>query len=168
MTAGDLMNRDVRFLRADDRVGDLLQAMDTWGHAAYPVVDEAMHIVGMVSEDDLLHLALPDFVEGVDLSFLPATATFIRNPRYGDDLNQVPLRDIMHTRHVIAVTEDEPLVEVARLMLHHRVSRIPVVREGRLAGLISRCDLVHAIVRPTLEASGRRSTDGGAGTAGST
>lgn len=161
MTAGELMNRDVRYIKADGRVRDVVAALDTWGHAAYPVVDDQMRLLGMVSQEDLMHLALPQFVEGLDLSFLPASATFIASARYGSDLNEVPVRDIMRTRHVVSVAEDEPVVEVARLMLHHRVSRIPVVRDGKLVGIISRSDIVHEIVRPTLEASGGGSAQSG-------
>ncbi len=165
MTAGNIMTREVCWIREDQTAGDVVAAIDRCGHAAYPVVDKDMKVLGMIAEDDLIHLALPDYMEGLDLSFLPASAMFFPNPKYGDDLSRVPVQGIMRTTHVVTAEEDEPVAELARLMLHYRIGRIPVLRDGKLVGIVSRSDIVHAIVRPAL--SGPRREGGDATQSGS-
>jgi CBS domain-containing protein len=48
---------------------------------------------------------------------------------------------------VISVTEETPVAEIAVLMTAHRIKRVPVVRDGKLVGIISRGDIVSAVAR---------------------
>ncbi len=50
------------------------------------------------------------------------------------------------TQPAISVAADAPLAEVVRLMERHRVKRLPVVDKGRLVGLVTRTDLLRAVV----------------------
>src|SRR6185295_15712539 len=50
------------------------------------------------------------------------------------------------SRPVISIGEDAPLARAADLMQGRAIKRLPVVREGKLVGIISRADLVHALV----------------------
>jgi CBS domain-containing protein len=54
-------------------------------------------------------------------------------------------RDIM-SRHVISITEDTGIDEAARLLAHERIRRLPVLRGGKLVGLISRADVLNFFV----------------------
>ena len=49
------------------------------------------------------------------------------------------------TRNVITVTEETPVGEIARLLEEHRIKRVPVVREGKLVGIVSRANLLHSL-----------------------
>ena len=55
------------------------------------------------------------------------------------------VRDLM-TQDVITVEEDTPLPEVARLLEEHRIKRVPVLRQGKVVGIVSRADLVRALM----------------------
>ena len=46
---------------------------------------------------------------------------------------------------VIGVTEDTETVEIARLLMAHHIKRVPVLRGGRIVGIVSRADLVRAL-----------------------
>ncbi|HTW53094.1 MAG TPA: CBS domain-containing protein [Stellaceae bacterium] len=46
---------------------------------------------------------------------------------------------------VITVTENTGLPEIARLLISHHIKRVPVVRDGRIVGIVSRADLVRAL-----------------------
>ena len=50
------------------------------------------------------------------------------------------------TRELVTVAEETPLPEVARLLEEHRVKRVPVLRQGRVVGIVSRADLVRALM----------------------
>jgi CBS domain-containing protein len=52
------------------------------------------------------------------------------------------------TRHVVALPEDATVAEAASLMVERAVKRIPIVRDGRVTGIISRRDLLRALARP--------------------
>jgi CBS domain-containing protein len=55
----------------------------------------------------------------------------------------------MRTEIVETTTEDEPVLEVIRQMLKHRIGYIPVLRDGRLVGMLSSGSLVRSIIRET-------------------
>ena len=83
-------------------------------------------------------------------------------PAYTTVPNKVPLpdrlaRDVM-VRPVITVGEQTNVGEVARLLIAHRIKRVPVVRDGRIVGIVSRADLVQALATEepqlTLEGGG--------------
>jgi CBS domain-containing protein len=49
------------------------------------------------------------------------------------------------SREIISVTEETPVAEIARLLTAHRIRRVPVMRDGKLVGIVSRADIVGAI-----------------------
>jgi CBS domain-containing protein len=54
------------------------------------------------------------------------------------------------SKKIISVTEETPVAEIARLLTAHRIKRVPVMRNGKLVGIVSQADIVGAI------ASGKR------------
>ena len=73
--------------------------------------------------------------EGGDLA--PEFLAYVRS---GDRL----LQDLM-TREVVTVEEETLLPEIARLLEEYRIKRVPVLRQGRVVGIVSRADLVRAL-----------------------
>lgn len=112
-----------------------------------PVVDDAGELIGIVSEGDLLHKEtsprIPNFI-----NILGAVIYYNGVERYNEDFKKLTARqaaDIM-TDAVITVTEDTDIDAVVKLMIQHHVKRIPVVRAGKLAGIISRSDIIKLLV----------------------
>jgi CBS domain-containing protein len=62
-------------------------------------------------------------------------------------------KDLM-TRPAVTATEDTTIHELADLMVRHWINRVPIVRGGRLVGIVSRADLVHALAQGTWLGSG--------------
>ena len=54
------------------------------------------------------------------------------------------VRDIMSTE-IISVSEETPIGEIAQLLSHRKIKRVPVITNGRLVGLVSRADIVAAV-----------------------
>jgi CBS domain-containing protein len=46
---------------------------------------------------------------------------------------------------IISVSEETPIGEIAQLLSHRKIKRVPVVTNGRLVGLVSRADIVAAV-----------------------
>jgi CBS domain-containing protein len=107
------------------------------GLGALPVVDDDQRLLGMLSERELMRhlLATEVFSDGAARPLAPgqsATKT---------------VRDAM-TRQVLCVAPEQPVAEVAALMSNKDVERVPVVREGRLVGFLTRGDIVRKLIGP--------------------
>jgi CBS domain-containing protein len=112
------------------------------------VVDKENRVIGIVSEGDLIYqdkkLYTPAFLE------ILGGIIYLENPnRLGQDLMKMTaakVGDLMTTK-VYTVRDDATLEEIATIMVEKKVNRIPVVDgAGRLAGIISRQDLVKAML----------------------
>jgi acetoin utilization protein AcuB len=91
------------------------------------VVDDGGELVGIISEKDLLYAA-PS----------PATSLSIYEMHYL--YSRLNVEEIM-TREVIVVQEDDPLEEAARILVDNKVGGLPVMRAGKLVGLITETDV---------------------------
>jgi acetoin utilization protein AcuB len=92
-----------------------------------PVLNDKGELVGIVSERDLLY-ASPS----------PATSLSIHEIHYL--VSKITVGEVM-TRDVITVSEYTPLEEAARIMADNKIGGLPVVRDGKLVGIITESDL---------------------------
>lgn len=101
-----------------------------------PVVDDSGHLAGMLTQGDLLHR--------IELG--SGTSPAAPEQRLGAYMkaHSWKVGDVM-TAKVISAEEETPIRAVATLMDQHRIRRMPVVREGKLVGIISRKDLLRVI-----------------------
>ncbi len=150
MVARDIMTSDVVTLRDEATAREAAELLLGSRYDAVPVVNAEREVMGVVSYEDLIRLALPEYLDEVDLSFLPASAQFFPA---GDaaSLADVKVNSFMRRDYLPVVSPDEPVAEVARVMLKADVRRVVVVdASGRLVGLVSRGDVVRAIVSPLM------------------
>ena len=146
MIARDVMTRDVVSVTPDTPVRKIASLLVKHGIGAVPVIDSNGAPIGIVSEGDLIR---PDraareawrqswleiLAEGEPLapSFSPG---WVLRTTAGAPVMSAP---------VITVSEETSLAEIARLLTTHRIKRMPVVRDGRIVGIVSRADLVRAL-----------------------
>jgi CBS domain-containing protein len=144
MKARDVMRLDVISVRDDATLLEAAELMLRNKISGLPAVDASGHLVGVVTERDFLRQ--------------PGAAALKERPRWSQVLlrptpsadeelrfRDRTVREVM-TANAITVSESTPLEEVVRLMEEHQIKRVPVVRNGRVVGLIARADLVRAIV----------------------
>ena len=108
-------------------VADALALMRERKIRRLPVIDHAGHLVGIVSDRDLLQ-ASPS----------PATSLSVWEITYL--LSRITVKSVM-TTNVITVTPDEPLEDAARIMADSKIGGLPVVENGALVGIITETDL---------------------------
>jgi CBS domain-containing protein len=143
------MTTDVVTLTADEPIRDAMLRMVERDIDGAPVVDADRHVVGMLTTDDLLvqetRLHYPTVVSllGAYLELPSAHRHFEDELRraVGATVGEVMQDD------VVTCTEDDTLEQAATLMHEHKTSRLPVVRDGVLVGIIGRGDIIRAIVR---------------------
>jgi CBS domain-containing protein len=108
-----------------------------------PVVDASAHVVGIVSESDLLR----DDGKGVDSS--PWLQLMVGPDGMASEPAQLSARkvgDVM-TRRPVTVAPSASIAQACRLLEQHGIKRLPVVQDDRLVGIIARADLVRAFAQ---------------------
>jgi CBS domain-containing protein len=143
MRASDVMRTEVQTCSPDSTIGEAIRLMLDKGISGLPVVDAAGTLVGIVTEGDFLRRA-----ELGTERHRPRWLELLASPgRLAADYVQAHGRRVAEvmTPEVAAVAEDTPLAEVVRLMERRHVKRLPVLRDGRLVGLVARADLLRAL-----------------------
>src|SRR5947207_11121421 len=139
---GDVMTRDVVSVGTTTGYKEIADLMVRHSISAVPVVDAQRHVLGVVSEADLL--AKLEYADRVPRH--PLAARRIRADRQkaaGDTAGE------LMTTPAVTVGPTETVTRAARLMDAARVKRLPVVdADGRLVGIVSRRDLVRLYTRP--------------------
>lgn len=143
MNARDVMTEHVASVGPDDTVRDLAELLLRRGVSAAPVLD-GDKLVGIVSEGDLIRRAEIGTAERRRswwLRLFTGAATLARDYTRS---HAERVRDVM-TTDVVAVAEETTLAEIAALLEKHRIKRVPVVRGGRVVGVVSRADLIRSL-----------------------
>jgi CBS domain-containing protein len=143
MKAIDIMVRDVITVKPGDDVAHAVELLAEHDISALPVVDDAAAVVGIVSEADLMRREeigtakhrswwLESVTPGVTLAKEYAKS-------HGGKVDEV-MSDA-----VVSVSEETPIGEIASLLEKHRIKRVPVLRDGKLVGIVSRSNLIQAL-----------------------
>jgi len=146
MQAKDVMTSTVISASPDTPVHDLVRLMLRHRISALPVVDEDGHVLGIVSEGDLL--SVPEGIYGKPAWWL-AGLMVGANIDY-EQLYERTAKEVM-TRPVISVEEDTELAKIAKTLEHKHIKRVPVLSNGRLVGIVSRANLLHGLANDIIE-----------------
>ena len=138
-----VMTDEVVTARPSTSFHELVRLLDKHRISALPIVDDDGRLVGLVSEADLLvKEGYPH--GGEDAGLVDA----VRCRRRLDKAAGTRAADVM-TRQVITVPLGTPVAKAARLLVRMGVKRLPVVdAQGRLTGIVTRCDLLKVFLRP--------------------
>ncbi|WP_055586613.1 CBS domain-containing protein [Peterkaempfera griseoplana] len=140
-TVADVMTRSVVTAHPDTPFKELADLLDSNAVSAVPVVDSADHLVGLVSEADLLHkeASLPDLQGRTH----PSAPTRAEQSRVTAETAQG-----LMAADLVSAHPEWTVPEAARVMEQHHVRRLPVVDEvDRLVGIVSRTDLLRVFLR---------------------
>jgi CBS domain-containing protein len=158
MQARDVMTKDIVTVSPEATVGEIAALLVTHRIGAVPVVSAEGRLVGIVSQTDLVHRSETG-TEKRRKWWLEAFADpDIKAQQYVKSHGH-KAEDVM-TRHVVSVSESASLAEVADVLDTHSVRQVPVVSEGRLAGMISRADLVRVLAEVSITAPAARPDNG--------
>lgn len=122
MIARDIMTRKVYTIRPEASAQEAAQLLDQHRISGLPVVDEGNDIIGIVTEADIISKV---------------------------DREGLRVSEIMSTE-IISVNEETPVSEIALLLTERKIKRVPVVQDGKLVGIVSRADIVHAVAQGNL------------------
>lgn len=153
MKVADVMTTEVVTVSLNNAVRQAAKLMLQHGVSGLPVLDDDNKLVGVITEGDLLRRSELGFSAVADHS--PGTLSNDDRARAYAKSHAWRVGDVM-VEELVTVTEDASVGEAAALMQERRVKRIPVLRNGMLVGIISRADVLQAIVaaKPESIASG--------------
>lgn len=145
----EVMTTDVLAFKPEDKVQAAAEAMATRSIGGAPVVDDSGKVVGMLNDDDLivsdvrLHMPTVISVLGAYLE-LPSSAH-----KFDEEVKKAvgsKVGDVM-TKDPDTCSEDATVEEVATTLHERHLSRLPVVRDGKLVGIVARGDILKEIVK---------------------
>jgi CBS domain-containing protein len=119
MIARDIMTRNVYTISPEASVQEVAQLLSQKNISGVPVSDEDSKIIGIVTEADIIGKV---------------------------DREGLRVADIM-SPEIIAVDEETPVGEIAMLLTERKIKRVPVVRNGKLVGIVCRADIVQAVAQ---------------------
>lgn len=158
MKARDVMTTDVVTVGPTTPVSEIAAQLLERRISAVPVVDSERRVIGIVSEGDLMRRP--------EVGTERRSSWWLQLFGSADELAQAYLKshgrtafDVM-TRHVVSVAEDAEIAHVADLLESRHIKRVPVVRQDRLVGIVSRADLLRALVAAPQGAVPAPSDDG--------
>jgi CBS domain-containing protein len=149
LTARDLMTPDVVTVPPETPVMAMARLLSDRGISAVPVVDAAGAVLGIVTEADLIRRLAGE--EDKPSSWFGVL--------FSDPANQaerfarthgVTARDLM-TEKVVAVAPDTAVAHIAHMMEEQKIRRVVVLEGDKLRGIVSRADLLRALVTPVHE-----------------
>lgn len=144
MKARDLMTPDVITVAPDTPVMGIARLLAERHISAVPVTDAERKVLGIVSEADLLRQVsgfaeeTPGFFEALFSDPAKMAAQYARS-------HGRTAKDVM-TAELVSVSEDASAADIAKLLDKNHIRRVVVLRDGRLAGMVTRADLLRAIV----------------------
>jgi CBS domain-containing protein len=152
MRAMDVMTTNVITVDPNTSVQALAALLSERGISGVPVVDSDNRVIGVVSEGDLLHRietgteCRPERVTGQRRSWWLDAIASNQDLLARDYVKSHgrTVKDVM-TPDVISVADTTELAEIAMLLETKRIKRVPVVRDGKLVGIVSRANLVRAL-----------------------
>jgi len=139
---GDIMTREVVTAGPDIGVDAIARMMLERHIGAIPVVDSDRRMVGILSDHDLLRHPPKDSPRAWWLRLFDKGAVCLGEIATA---RHRAVRDIM-VRRVTTVSDDTPVGVLGSLMRRHKLKHMPVLHDGRLVGMVSRGDLLHALI----------------------
>ena len=147
-TARDIMTTKVISVTPDTTVEELARLLIKHHFKGVPVVDDAGKLVGVVTENDLItkekRLHIPTVVRILD-----AFIYLESQKKFEEDLHRMVASKVgdICSRDVVTVTEDTSVTEMATLMSDKGVQILPVVKEGKMVGIVGKEDILRAVTQ---------------------
>lgn len=157
MRARDIMTTDPVTVPPDTPLEAVAALMAERHISGLPVVETDGRLVGLVTDGDLMRRlsAKEDKPASFFAALLGATAD--QALAYARAHGR-RVRDVMSI-NLASVTEDATVEEVAHLLETKRIRRVPVLRDGRLVGVVSRADLLRAVMAPVGSGAEQEASD---------
>jgi CBS domain-containing protein len=148
LSARDIMTTEVLTVSPETSIAELSKTLENRKIGGLPVVDQGGRLVGVITQSDLVDrardLELPPAINILDLHiYLQIPSHLIKRV---EKMLGTTVGDCM-SPNPVTVAPDTPVSQIAALMAKQKVHTIPVLKGGKLVGVIGKMDLVRAMAR---------------------
>jgi len=150
LKAKDIMTKEVITVKPETTIEELARLLMTQHISGAPVVDDNGKIVGIVTENDLIsknsRLHIPTILRLFD-AYIP-----LGTSKMESDIRKMAASTVedICTKEIITVDEEASVEYIATIMTEKRIHILPVVREGKLVGIIGKKDMIKGIAAEQL------------------
>ena len=154
----DIMTPDPVTVRVDSPIREAAGLLRKYHIGGLPVMD-GDRVAGIVTETDIISLLdtgslssdlwLPSPLEVIEVP-VREFINWEKTKRALTDIGDREVRRVMSSP-AVTIDEESDIADAASLMLRERIARLPVLRDGRLVGIVTRADIVRGIGEPTGE-----------------
>jgi CBS domain-containing protein len=146
--ARDIMTTEVLTVSPETSIADLSKTLENRKIGGVPVVEKGGRLVGVITQSDLVErardLELPPAINILDLHiYLQIPSHLIQRV---EKMLGTTVGDCM-THDPVTVAPDTPVSQIAALMAKQKVHTLPVLKGGKIVGVIGKMDLVRAMAR---------------------
>jgi len=145
LKARDIMVKEVMTVTEEQTVDQVIQMLMDYNVSGLPVVDDEQHVVGIVTEGDLIYrskkLEIPRY-----FTILDSYIFFDNTNKMEEQIQKMVgyrVREIM-TKDVITVDVEDTVEDIATVMTRKNINRVPVTENGKLVGIVTRRDIIRA------------------------
>ena len=148
MKVRDIMDPSPDIIRTSDTFEHLIKILGEVKYHVVFVVDKEDRLVGIVTEGDIIKVLVPKYIT-VDESLISVMDInyFERKCRESKNLT---INEIM-SKATFMVREEDPIIKAAALMVVNKIHTIPVVRDSKIVGIVSRLTLIKHITKVLAE-----------------
>ena len=145
LKAKDIMTGDVLTVRPEATVEELARVLMEHKISGVPVVDDSRHLVGIVTENDLIRknkrLHIPTVIRLFDAFIL------LGSGRMEEEIKKMAATTVSEicTKKVVSITEETSLEEIATIMAEQHIHLLPVLRDSIVVGIVGKADMVKAM-----------------------
>jgi CBS-domain-containing membrane protein len=143
MNASDVMVRDVVTVGPDEDVSKAVKLLVDHDISALPVIDSERRVIGVLSEADLIHRENIGTAKQRTWWLEAVTPASMLALDYAKSHGR-KVSELM-SEHVISADENTSLTDLANILEKHRIKRVPILKHGKLIGIVSRANLIQAL-----------------------
>ena len=151
LKAKDIMTSDVITVKETTTLEDLARIIMQHHISGAPVVNDKGTVTGIVTENDLINqnkrLHIPTILRLFD-AFIPLGTSKLES-----DIKRMAASTVedIYTKEVVTVNEETPVDNIATIMAEKKIHLLPVLKEGKLVGIIGKKDIIKGLSRDVSE-----------------
>lgn len=148
MKAKDIMTRDVVTVTKEMTIEELARLFARHAISGAPVVDENGGLVGIVTENDLIKMEQRLHIPTV-VTILDAVIYLGSSKKFEEDIKRMAATKVedIYKKDVVKIGENATLQEIATIMSEKDIHHLPVIKKGKIVGIIGKKDIVRAIAK---------------------
>jgi len=147
-TAKDIMTKEVITVTTDVTIEGLARIFTRHDISGAGVVDEDGKLIGIVTENDLIKMEQRLHIPTV-INIFDAVIYLGSSKRFEEDIKRMAATKVedIFRKDVVTISESSTIEEIATIMSEKNIHHLPVVKKGKLVGIVGKKDIVRAIAK---------------------